>query len=133
LETDVADKIRRYGATKRIISYHSLTGTPPDLEETFERMLAQDGDVYKVAVTAQTPADVERVLKLQRTAPKPTVAFCMGELGLPSQFLSLKFGAPWIYAAFNKKRGIAPGLPSLEDFKTTYPVRPVGPETRIYG
>jgi 3-dehydroquinate dehydratase/shikimate dehydrogenase len=133
LETDIADGIRRFGNVKRIISYHSLSGTPQDLEETFDRMLKQDGDVYKIAVTAQTPADVERVLQIQRTSPKPTVAFCMGELGLPSRFLSLRFGAPWIYAAFNKERGIAPGLPSLEDFKTTFPIRSVGPETRIYG
>src|SRR5207253_4567105 len=41
--------------------------------------------------------------------------------------------APWIYAAFNKERGIAPGLPSMEDFKTTYPIRSIGPDTRVFG
>jgi 3-dehydroquinate dehydratase/shikimate dehydrogenase len=133
LETDIADQIRRFGSVKRIISYHNLNETPADIEGIYANMLRQDGDVYKVAVMAQTPADVARIVKLQQTAPKPTVAFCMGELGLPSRFLALKFGAPWIYAAFNKERGIAPGLPSVEEFKTTFPVRSVNAETRVFG
>ena len=67
-------------------------------------MLGQDADVVKIAVMANTPADVARVLKLQREATKPTVAFCMGELGFPTRFTALKYGAPWIYAAFNRER-----------------------------
>ena len=74
-----------------------------------------------------------RVLHLQRTAPKPTVAFCMGDIGQPTRFLALKFGAPWIYAAFNKERGIAPGLPSFDEFRTTYPVTAINADTKIFG
>src|SRR5438874_4314400 len=133
LETDIATTIPRFGPVKRIISYHNLTETPADLEGIYTNMLRQDGDVYKIAVSAQTPFDVVRVLKLQQSAPKPTVAFCMGDIGQASRFLALKYGAPWIYAAFNKERGIAPGLPSMEDFKTTYPVRSIKPDTRVYG
>lgn len=133
LEHDIAQAIPRFGKVKRIVSYHNLTETPSDLDETYARMLRLDADVYKLAVLAQTPADVARVLRLQKGAPKPTVAFCMGDIGQPSRFLSLKFGAPWIYAAFNKERGIAPGLPSLEEFRTTYPVRAIGPGTAVYG
>ncbi len=57
----------------------------------------------------------------------------MGDIGQPSRFLALKYGAPWIYAAFNKERGIAPGLPSLDDFKTTYPVRAIAADTKVFG
>jgi 3-dehydroquinate dehydratase/shikimate dehydrogenase len=133
LETDIAQVIPRFGSVKRVISYHNLTETPADLDAIYARMLKQDGDVFKIAVAAQTPADVVRVLKLQQAAPKPTVAFCMGDIGQPSRFLSLKYGAPWIYAAFNRERGIAPGLPSIEDFRTTYPVRSIKPDTRVFG
>ncbi len=133
LETDIADSIRRFGPVKRIISYHNTSETPGNLEEIYAKMLQQDGDVYKIAVMAQSPEDVARVLQLQRSAPQPTVAFCMGDIGLPSRYLSLKFGAPWIYAAFNKERGIAPGLPSYEEFRTTYPVYRIRPDTKIYG
>ncbi|MDB5308074.1 MAG: aroE, partial [Gemmataceae bacterium] len=133
LETDVASSIPRFGPVKRIISYHNLTETPQNLDEIYTGMLRQDGDVYKLAVLAQSPADVARVLRLQRAAPKPTIAFCMGDIGQPSRFLALKYGAPWIYAAFNKERGIAPGLPSMEDFKTTYPVRSITADTKVFG
>lgn len=133
LETDVADGVKRFGPVKRIISYHNTAETPANLEDIYAKMLQQDGDVYKLAVLAQSPDDVARVLHIQRTAPRPTVAFCMGDIGQASRFLSLKFGAPWIYAAFNKERGIAPGLPSLDDFRTTYPVKSITPETRVFG
>lgn len=133
LEYDIAKAIPRFGPVKRVISYHNLTEIPENLEDLYAEMLKLDGDVYKLAVMAETPADVARVMRLQRAAPKPTVAFCVGDVGTPSRYLALKYGAPWIYAAFNKERGIAPGLPSLEEFRTTYPVRSIGPDTRVFG
>jgi 3-dehydroquinate dehydratase / shikimate dehydrogenase len=133
LETDVADGIKRFGPVKRIVSYHNTAETPANLEDVYAAMLKQDADVYKIAVAAQSPEDVARVLTLQRTAPKPTVAFCMGDIGQPTRFLALKFGAPWIYAAFNKERGIAPGLPSFDEFRTTYNVRAITKDTKVFG
>src|SRR3954447_14694890 len=133
LEHDIAKSVPRFGPVKRIISYHNLTETPPEMEGVYAEMLKLDGDVYKIAVLAQTPEDVVRVIKLQQSAPKPTVAFCMGDIGQPSRFLALKYGAPFIYAAFNKERGIAPGLPSMEELRTTYPVRSIKPDTRVFG
>jgi 3-dehydroquinate dehydratase/shikimate dehydrogenase len=133
LEHDVAASVPRFGPVKRIVSYHNTVETPGNLEELYADMLRLDADVYKLAVTAQSAEDVARVLQLQRTAPKPTLAFCMGDIGLPSRFISLKFGAPWIYAAFNKERGIAPGLPSFDEFRTTYPVQNITPDTKVFG
>jgi 3-dehydroquinate dehydratase / shikimate dehydrogenase len=120
LETDVADAIPRFGKVKRIVSYHNRDEVPDDLEKIYEKMCGQDADVVKIAVRAQEPADNLRVLALYEKAPKPTAAFCTGDLGLPSRLLSLKYGAPFAYAAFNKERGIAPGLPSFEEMKQVY-------------
>jgi len=133
LETDIASTIPRFGKVKRIISYHNLGETPQDLDEIYARMLKQDADVYKIAVLGQSPEDVMRVIRLQQSAPKPTVAFCMGDIGQCSRFLALKYGAPWIYAAFNRERGIAPGLPCLDEFRTTYPVKSINAQTEIFG
>jgi 3-dehydroquinate dehydratase / shikimate dehydrogenase len=133
LETDIASAVPRFGKVKRIVSYHNTAETPANLDDIYAAMLKQDADVYKVAVAAQSPDDVARVLNIQRTAPKPTVAFCMGDIGQPTRFLALKFGAPWIYAAFNKERGIAPGMPSFDEFRTTYPVQGINADTQIYG
>ena len=132
LETDIADGIRRFGPVKRVVSYHNTITTPENLDDIYDAMLKQDADVYKIAVMPTKPDDLRRIVELQKRATKPTIAFGMGEFGFVTRFTSLKFGAPWIYAAFNKERGIAPGLPSMDDFRTTYPVRAIGPQTKFF-
>lgn len=132
LETDVADEIRRFKSVKRIISYHNLKEVPDDLDAIHERMCAQDPDIVKLAVTARTLSDNRRVLELIRKSTTPTVAFCMGELGIASRLLSGIFGAPFVYAAFNKERGIAPGMPSYDDVKRIYRIERINRETRAF-
>lgn len=133
VETDVAGQIRRFGKVKRIVSYHNLREVPDDLEKIYETMCGQDPDVVKVAVTALRPADNLRVLNLLRAAPVPTVAFCMGDLGLPSRILNARFGAPFAYAVFNKERGIAPGIPSLDEMRKIYRFEEIRRDATVYG
>src|SRR5437773_12111190 len=83
LETDVADEIRRFKNVKRIVSYHNMREVPADLEKIHERMCEQDPDVVKIAVRAQKPVDNLRVLDLLRKTAMTTVAFCMGDVGMP--------------------------------------------------
>ena len=133
LETDIAHEIPRFRDVKRIISYHNLSETPADLEQIYARMCSQDADVLKIAVAAQSPADNMRVLKIIQNAKKPTIGHCLGEMGFPSRILSLKYGAPFTYAAFNKERGIAPGLPSMDELKKTYHVDSIDADTQVFG
>lgn len=133
LETDIADEIKRFRDIKRIVSYHNFNETPDDLETIYERMAKQDADVLKVVTLAQHPKDCLRVLNLIRNAKRPTVGHCMGEIGVPSRILSLKYGAPFLYAAFNKERGIAPGLPSMEEVQRYFQVDRLNAETAVYG
>jgi 3-dehydroquinate dehydratase/shikimate dehydrogenase len=132
LETDIADTIRRFGSVKRVVSYHNMTETPPDLDDIYEAMLKQDADVVKIAVLPRTPADLARIVAIQKRAPKPTVCFGMGEFGFPTRFTALKFGAPWVYASFNQERQLAPGMPAVADFRTTYPVKRIDADTRFF-
>lgn len=133
LETDIADSIRRFKNVKRIISYHNMREVPDDLEKIYQRMCSQDGDVVKIAVRAQHPKDNVRVLELLKNAPRPTVAFCMGDLAMPSRILGARYGAPFTYAAFNKERGIAPGLPSFQDMKRLYFYDKINEKTKVFG
>lgn len=134
LETDIIDKIPRYPATiKRIVSYHNLREMPADLEKIYEKMCQQDADVVKIAVRAEQVTDNLRVLALVAKSGKPTVAFCVGDLGMPSRILCLRYGAPFTYAAFNKDRGIAPGLPSFEELKHVYRIDRIDADTLVYG
>ena len=74
------------------------------------------------------------MLNLLKEAKKPTVGHCMGEIGVPSRILSLEYGAPFMYAAFNKERGIAPGLPSLRRGQALLPRRTTSTrDTKVYG
>jgi 3-dehydroquinate dehydratase/shikimate dehydrogenase len=133
LETDVANAIPRFKGVRRIVSYHNRDEVPADLEAIYSRLCEQDADVVKVAVRAQEPADNLRVLALYKGAPRPTVAFCMGDLGVPSRLLALKYGAPFTYAAFNKERGIAPGLPSFDEMRHVYHYDAIDADTAVYG
>ncbi|HLJ95210.1 MAG TPA: shikimate dehydrogenase [Gemmataceae bacterium] len=133
VETDIAEQIRRFKDVKRIVSYHNLREVPADLEKIHERMCQQDPDVVKLAITAQHPVDNLRVLKLVKNASRPTVAFCMGDLGIPSRILGARFGAPFTYAAFNKERGIAPGILSYEELKRIYHYGRINKETKSFG
>lgn len=133
IETDIADQVRRFKDVKRIVSYHNLREVPPDLEEIHERMCRQDADVVKLAVMAQTPFDNLRVLKLVKNARKPTIAHCMGDMGIPSRILGAKFGAPFAYAAFNRERGIAPGMLAYEDLIKVYHYPEITSATQVFG
>lgn len=133
LEWDVAEKIRRFGSVKRIVSYHNLELVPDNLEEIYAKMCQLDADIVKLAVNAQQPTDNFRILRLLQNAKKPTVAHCMGDIGFPSRLLALKFGAPFIYAAFNPERTIAPGMPSMHELQTVYPLSKLDRDTKVYG
>jgi 3-dehydroquinate dehydratase/shikimate dehydrogenase len=133
LETDIIDQIRRFKDVKRIVSYHNLREMPGDLEKIYARMCGQDADVVKLAVTAHEQGDNLRVLDLLRKAPKPTVALCMGDLGLPSRLLGPLFGSPFTYGAFNKERGVAPGMPSLDELQNLYGFERLDAETKVFG
>ncbi len=133
LETDVIDEIRRFRNVKRIVSYHNLREMPEDLEEIHAEMCQQDADIVKLAVRAQHPRDNLRVLKLLKAPPKPTVAFCVGDMGFPSRILGAMFGTPFTYAGFNKERTLAPGMPSYQELKQIYRYPSINADTEVYG
>jgi 3-dehydroquinate dehydratase / shikimate dehydrogenase len=132
LETEVADEIRRFKNVKRIISYHNLKEVPANLEEIYAKMCNQDPDVVKIVVMAKTLSDNKIIIDLMRRATKPTIAYCMGDFGFPSRLISAACGAPFVYAAFNKERGIAPGMPSYSEVKKLYRIERVNRETKVY-
>ncbi len=133
LESDVAGRIPRYGETRRIVSYHNFHETPDDLPAIYDMMCRLDPDVIKIATMANNPIDNVRVLRLIRNAKFPTVAFCMGEMGLPSRILCGKHGAPFTYATFNTERIMAPGQLTHEELTNNYRYEMLGRETRVLG
>lgn len=133
LEEDIAGQIPRFGKTKRIISFHDFRKTPEDLQAIYERMTQLDPDIIKIATMANHPCDNFRMLRLVAAAKIPTIGFCMGEMGIPSRILTLKFGAPFTYAAFSEERILAPGQLSFRQMKDIYHCERINRDTEVYG
>ncbi len=133
LELDVATQVRRYGNTKRIISYHNFNETPDDLADIHARMTKLDPDIIKLATMANSPSDMVRMLQLVKHSSVPTAGFCMGEFGLASRVLCGKYGSPLTYATFNKDRELAPGQLSFEEMKHLYRYDQINAETQVFG
>jgi 3-dehydroquinate dehydratase/shikimate dehydrogenase len=133
LEMDIATKIRRYGKTKRIVSYHNFKATPSELPDIAEQCDEMDADVVKVATLASSIGDASRVLELGPKATVPTIPIAMGEIGFFTRLLGRKFGAPFTYAGFNPERIFAPGMPFLQELRNDYRYAEIDAQTEIYG
>ncbi len=134
LEVDIAGKIPRYGKTKRIVSYHNFHETPDNLEAIHEKMAECDPDVIKIATMANDPIDNFKTLHICKTKNSiPTIAFCMGEMGLPSRILCGRFGSPMTYATFNEDRLLAPGMLTYKQMVDEYHYPKITEKTKIMG
>jgi 3-dehydroquinate dehydratase/shikimate dehydrogenase len=133
LESDIADKVRRFGKTKRIVSYHNLKSTPAELAEVADQCSTCDPDVVKVAATAHDFADALRMLKLAAESKTPTIAIAMGEVGTFTRVLGAKYGAPFTYAGFNPERVFAAGMLSFSSLKKDYCYDQIDSQTEVYG
>src|SRR5260221_4995689 len=94
LEEDIAGSIRRFGETKRIVSFHDFDKTPENLDEIHERMQKHDPDIIKIVTMANSPFDNVRILKLVAGGRVPPNRFCMGEFGISRRILTRRFGRP---------------------------------------
>jgi 3-dehydroquinate dehydratase/shikimate dehydrogenase len=133
LEEDLAASIKRFGATKRIVSHHDFVQTPDDLQAIHERLRKLDPDIIKIVTMARTPADNVALLKLVAESDIPTIGFCMGDLGLTSRVLCGKYGAPFTYTTFSRDREMAPGQIEFEEMRDLYRFDAIDAETRVFG
>jgi 3-dehydroquinate dehydratase / shikimate dehydrogenase len=133
LEMDIAPKIRRFGKTKRIISYHNMKTTPVDIRDIAEKCEELDPDVVKIATSASTLAEASRVLHLGSTSKAPTIPIAMGEIGVFTRILGAKYGAPFTYAGFNPERVFAAGMQPFQIVKNDFAYDRINAQTEIYG
>ena len=96
-------------------------------------MAGLDPDIIKIATMANNPIDNMHALRLCRDSQIPTVAFCMGEMGLVSRILCGKFGAPLTYATFSSERSMAPGQLSFEQMRDDFLYDSISKDTKILG
>jgi 3-dehydroquinate dehydratase / shikimate dehydrogenase len=133
LERDIAPKIRRFGKTKRIISYHNMKNTPAEVADIAEECEKFDPDIVKIACTASTLAEASRILHLASVAKTPTIPIAMGEIGVFTRILGAKYGAPFTYAGFNPERVFAAGMQPYHVFKNDFAYDRINAKTEVYG
>jgi len=118
---------------KLIVSYHNFSHVPEDITETYQRICALEPAIAKVVCTAKGAQDIIPVLSLNRKAPVPTAAFCMGPVGLPSRVLGRRYGARLTYAALEESAPAAPGQPTIGQLEDKYRIRSIRSRSAIYG
>lgn len=103
-----------------IRSFHDAEGTDStrSLSAVAEKCIHLGADIVKIATTAASEADVDKVLRLYDLfPPENLVAFCMGDAGSRSRVECLAKGAPFSYAALSPEEATAPGQMSLADMR----------------
>ncbi|MGN6136441.1 MAG: shikimate dehydrogenase [Aureliella sp.] len=133
LEEDIAAKIPRYGKTKRIISLHNFEETPADLDGLHARLSNLDADIVKIATLANSFADTIRMLRLMASVKVPTIGICMGDIGMVTRILALRYGAPFTYTTLSSDRRIAPGQITWQAMRDLYRAESITENTRLYG
>ena len=133
LEFDLAKQIRRYGPTKRIISYHNFKETPADLQAIYDEAAQLDPDIIKICTMANNQEDNVRMLNLVKQAAIPTVGFCMGEFGIPSRVLCGAYGSPFTYCCPDAESSAAPGQIPFDFMKNLYQFNEITERTPVYG
>ncbi len=110
--------------TMFIRSYHDFKGTDSfeALKAIVEKCVYHGADMVKIVTTANSEADVQKVLglyswcaeqkeneKIRALADGGLIAFCMGTEGRCSRLDCLKYGSPYTYAALSAEDMAAPG------------------------
>src|SRR5262249_26996367 len=72
IELDVADQIRRFPPTQRVISYTNLRETPSDIAEIYEEAQKKNADVIKLVTLTRTPEEAWPLVQILAKPRVPT-------------------------------------------------------------
>src|SRR5436309_867599 len=64
IELDVADQIRRFPPSQRVISYTNLQETPDNIADIYAEMRTKNPDVIKLVTLARTPEEAWPLVQL---------------------------------------------------------------------
>ncbi len=133
IELDVADQIRPFPGSKRVITYTNLNETPNEIDEIYARACEKQPDVVKLMTRAETPEEAWPLVQIVAKATVPTVVVGIGKPGLMLTVLGQRFGAPWVYAALEKGLEAYPGQPSVRELRDIYHLDAIGKGMRFIG
>src|SRR6185312_1254901 len=132
LKAQEIEKLRQQAGV--IVSFHDFRGTKK-LEETWEAMNQLPSDYLKVVSTAKSLSDNVKMLRLleHRADTVNTIAVCMGEQGVVSRILNVRFGSTFTFASVQAGEETAPGQISARVLRDVYRIEMIDAATKIYG
>jgi 3-dehydroquinate dehydratase/shikimate dehydrogenase len=133
IELDVADQVRPFPPSKRVISYTNLEETPADLAAIYAEALTKQPDVVKLVTRARTPEEAWPLVQILAKPAVPTVVVGLGKEGLMLAVLGKKIGSPWVYAALERGMEGYPDQPTVHDLREVYHYPAIGRGTRLVG
>ncbi len=133
LEMDIADQIRRYGSTKRVVSYTNLRETPEDIADIYAEAQRKQPDVIKLVTRAQTPEEAWPLVQILARPAVPTVVVGLGPSSAMLTLLAKRIGAPWTYAALERGMEAYPGQLTVSALQAIYRHQDIGKATRFVG
>lgn len=133
IELDVADEIRKFPPTRRVISYTNLKETPANIAEIYAEAQTKNPDVIKLVTVARTPEEAWPLLQILSKPAVPTVVVGLGKPGLMLTILGKKIGAPWTYAALERGMEAYPEQPTVRDLNEVYHYEDIDKSTPLVG
>jgi len=132
LKTDQIEKLRRQAGV--IISFHDFRATKK-LDETWQEMNHLPADYIKIVSTAKSLSDNVKMLRLleERSDIESTVGVCMGEAGIISRILNVRFGSSFTFASAQTGEETAPGQMAARVLRDVYRIDMVDAATKVYG
>lgn len=132
LELDIADKVPRFGNTKRVVSVTDTQRPLRDLEPSIDEAVRAKADVIKfVGPTPTLDAAWPLLATVTKKRNIPVVGMGLDRPGVMFSLLARKYGAPWIYAALEKGLEAHPGQATVSELEEIYRWRDIGPQTRF--
>lgn len=133
IELDVADQIRPFPPSQRVISYTNLQETPDDILDIYEEAKSKNPDVIKLVTLARTPEEAWPLVQILAKAVVPTVVVGLGKPGIMLSLLGKRIGAPWTYAALERGMEAYPGQATVHALDAVYRLNSIGKGTRFVG
>lgn len=124
-----ADLMAQTGGRRVVLSHHDFEGTPADVHDKAQAMLASGAEIVKLAVTAHRLRDCLTLRAIGQQTRVPMVLIAMGDAGIATRVLAGWFGSCWTYAGDN----VAPGQVDVQRMQQEFRFRRIGAHTTIYG
>ena len=119
--------IRARGGRGVIVSRHDFSGVPVNVEEILAGLRRAGGEIAKLAVTTERPADLLSLLRATQQDGS-SIVIGMGGAGMCTRILAGRFGSRWTYAG----NAIAPGQVTAARLLQEFHFRRIRPDAAVY-